>query len=199
MAENLNGATRGARRKGIGGHSLPNRGATDTWLTPPAIIEALGPFDLDPCAAPEPRPWTTAVNHITWPADGLFAEWKGRVWCNPPYGSATGAWMKRMGEHGHGTALIFARTETADWHRHIWPKASGILFLAGRIHFHYPDGRRAVANAGGPSALIAYGSDDAERLSRTKIKGHFVDLRERHPSEKAAPNNPSSPVKGLST
>lgn len=28
---------------------------SDIWLTPPHILDALGPFDLDPCA-PDPRP-----------------------------------------------------------------------------------------------------------------------------------------------
>lgn len=31
-----------------------------TWLTPPHIIEALGPFDLDPCCPPT-MPWRTAT------------------------------------------------------------------------------------------------------------------------------------------
>jgi len=33
----------------IGKHERPNKGATDIWLTPLEIIDALGPFDLDPC------------------------------------------------------------------------------------------------------------------------------------------------------
>ncbi|NCW30719.1 MAG: adenine methyltransferase, partial [Alphaproteobacteria bacterium] len=32
---------------------------TTTWLTPPAVIKALGEFDLDPCASLD-RPWDTA-------------------------------------------------------------------------------------------------------------------------------------------
>ncbi len=35
--------------------------ATDTWLTPKFIIDALGPFDLDPCACPNPRPFDCAL------------------------------------------------------------------------------------------------------------------------------------------
>lgn len=30
------------KRAGIGSHTLPNRGATNDWITPPHIIEALG-------------------------------------------------------------------------------------------------------------------------------------------------------------
>lgn len=158
---------------GIGAHHSPVAG-TDTWLTPPNIVEALGPFDLDPCAAPEPRPWPTAARHITWPQDGLAEKWHGRVWCNPPYGRATAVWLDRMAQHGHGTALIFARTETAMFVEHAWRRATALLFLHGRLHFHHADGTRAPANAGGPSVLIAYGKPDAEALWRSQLPGHYV-------------------------
>lgn len=52
---------------------------SDTYLTPREIIDALGPFELDPCAAPEPRPWPTAERHIVLPEDGLAADWGGGI------------------------------------------------------------------------------------------------------------------------
>jgi hypothetical protein len=168
---------RGIGGVGMGGHSLPNRGESDVWLTPPGIVERLGRFDLDPCAAPDPRPWDTAAYHITSPDDGLAVEWWGRVWLNPPYGSETSLWMERLAEHGVGSALIFARTETNCWHRHVWPKASAIRFLEGRLFFHRADGSRAPHNAGAPTAIIAYGNSDAEKLSASGILGFFIDLR----------------------
>lgn len=39
--------------------------SSNIWLTPRNIIEATGPFDLDPCAAPAPQPWPTAKVHYT--------------------------------------------------------------------------------------------------------------------------------------
>lgn len=165
---------RKSQGKGIGGHTLAGNGAFDTWLTPPEILWALGEFDLDPCAAPSPRPWPTAKRHIELPEDGLALPWEGRVYCNPPYGDKTSNWMERMATHGHGIALIFARTETDYWHRWIWPFTSGILFLAGRLNFYLPCGTRAGGNAGGPSALVAYGKSDAEILERCPIPGAFV-------------------------
>ena len=50
-------------KKGIGSHQK-SIGDNQVWLTPKFILDALGPFDLDPCAAPEPRPWNTAAKHI---------------------------------------------------------------------------------------------------------------------------------------
>ena len=62
-----------------------HRTITTTWLTPPGIIDALGPFDLDPCGHPG---WPTADRLICLPDDGLAADWPAsdRVWLNPPYG-----------------------------------------------------------------------------------------------------------------
>ncbi len=49
---------------------------TDEWYTPKWIIDALGEFDLDPCA-PEHRLWNTAKRHITAKEDGLKNPWGG--------------------------------------------------------------------------------------------------------------------------
>src|SRR5690349_17674464 len=118
-------------KKGIGGHQANWDGRSDTWLTPPHILKSLGKFDLDPCAAPSPRPWPTAKRHVELPTDGLSVEWKGRVWLNPPYGPQTGLWVERLAKHGNGISLTFARTETKFWHDWIFPFGHGILFLKG--------------------------------------------------------------------
>lgn len=159
--------------RGIGGHQSASA-QTTTWLTPPHIIEALGgagSFDLDPCGHPG---WVTARRAICLPEDGFVADWSGRVWLNPPYGRETFDWLDRLADHGRGTALTFARTETSGFFRSVWSRASALLFLEGRLHFHRSDGSRAEANAGGPSVLIAYGDEDAEVLRRCGLAGAFV-------------------------
>ena len=165
---------------GIGGHQSP-RMETDVWLTPPEILAELGKFDLDPCACSEPRPWPTADEHYTVQDNGLRKPWHGRVWLNPPYGSPSvvGPWMRRLADHGRGTALIFARTETALFFETVWRKASACLFLEGRLFFHYPDGRKAGNNSGAPSVLVAYGDEDAQTLAGCGIRGALVDLRRK--------------------
>ena len=152
---------------------------SDTWLTPPELLAALGPFDLDPCACPEPRPWPTAAVHFTREDNGLLKPWSGRVFLNPPYGgpSIVGPWLRRMVNHGNGIALIFARTETDLFHEMIWRQAVAVLFLRGRLFFHRPDGGRAGANAGAPSCLVAYGALNASVLEQSGIDGHLVSLR----------------------
>ena len=166
--------------KAIGGHQSAAAKST-TWLTPPEVLDALGgwqSFDLDPCAAPLPRPWPTARRmNAEADGDGLALEWSGRVFLNGPYGAALAQWLAKMGDHGRGTALMFARTETDMFHREVWERAHGLLFLEGRLHFHHADGTRAKANGGAPSVLAAYGLDDMDRLAACDLSGAFVPLR----------------------
>jgi len=161
----------------MGGHQSA-ASESEVWLTPPHVLQALGVFDLDPCACMEPRPWPTASHHYTRVENGLAREWRGRVWLNPPYGgpSVIGPWMRRMAGHGYGTALIFARTETEVFQSCVWQRAAAVLFLAGRLHFHRRDGSRAPANAGAPSCLVAYGPLDAVALRECGLPGKWVAL-----------------------
>jgi hypothetical protein len=81
-----------------------------------------------------------------------------------------------MSEHGAGTALIFARTETSWFINSVWasPTASAALFLHGRVNFHRADGSRAEWNGGAPSVLIAYGNNDADKLRTSGLAGTYV-------------------------
>lgn len=157
---------------GIGIHTKPNRGITNDWITPPEILKALGTFDLDPCVC-TPQPWPTARQMFNREQNGLSQEWHGRVWLNPPYGPEAWEWLAKLAEHGRGTALIFARTETEGFVREVWRKADAMLFLEGRLHFHHPNGARAKGNSGGPSVLVAYGADDAEKLADCGLTGAY--------------------------
>lgn len=163
----------------MSGHQRPNRGLSDVWLTPPEILEALvaagGKFELDPAAAPEPRPWDTAERHITLPEDGLLADWgTAYAWCNPPFGREVGGWLHRMGRHGNGVALCAARTETEWFRSAVWGMAASVLFLAARPHFHLPTGERAAHNSGVPICLVAYGHRAARTLARVSLDGALV-------------------------
>lgn len=158
---------------------------TTTWLTPPDILAKLGgpdSFDLDPCAAPN-MPWRTARHMLTEAEDGLAHDWRqfgGRVYLNPPYtNSEIGTWLSRLGDHGDGIALIFARTETEVFHRQVWERCDALLFMEGRLYFHHGDGTRASANAGAPSVFCAYGEENADILNECGIPGAFVPLRLR--------------------
>jgi hypothetical protein len=113
--------------------------------------------------------------HYTIIDDGLSKDWFGRVWLNPPYGRHTGTWLNKLAEHGRGTALIFARTETRMFVDCVWSKATAVLFLAGRLTFHNSDGSIPTANSGAPSVLVAYGRADADRLAKSGLSGFYTD------------------------
>lgn len=146
----------------IGKHERPNKGKSDTWLTPPWLLERLGKFDLDPCPPNGD--------------DGLNYEWSGRVWLNPPY-SKNDLFMQKMAFHGRGMALVFARTETKWFQKWVFPYAKSILFFNKRIKFYKEDCTEAKGNAGAPSVLIAYSKHDSEILKRLDDLGFFVEIK----------------------
>lgn len=157
-------------------NSAVSESSKDEWLTPPYIVEALGPFDLDPCAPSNP-PWRTAARHISLPDDGLTAPWSGRVWLNPPYGRETFRWMDRLAEHKSGIALIFARTETLGFHETIWEKAHSLFFFKRRLCFYHVDGTQGDA-ANAPSVLVSYSAEDTDilDLAQWQLSGKLVRL-----------------------
>ncbi len=185
------------QKSGIGSHTLPNKDETDDWITPKYIIDELGPFELDPCQSLT-QPWPCAVRGYTIRDNGLAKNWPRRemVYLNAPYSNAE-PFMQRLAEHKNGIALLFGRTETAMFRSHIWQEADAVLFVAGRLHFCYPDpldpvrclthdhvwtGRpendkklwcphcgTAKGNSGGPSCIVAYGGKAVQRL-RDRIR-----------------------------
>lgn len=148
---------------------------TDEWYTPKEIINALGRFDLDPCA-PENRLWDTARRHFTKADDGLTREWQGCVWLNPPYSQQPmKAFVKKLAEHGDGIALLHNRADTGLFHDVIFKKAAGIFFTRGRIRFYAPDGTLGQQPTVG-SVLIAFGDKANEMLRNTALDGKYINL-----------------------
>ena len=147
----------------------------ETWLTPKWVIDALGEFDLDPCAA-ETQPWPTAKKHYTKYDDGLALPWSGRVWMNPPYNTKVNMWTRRLADHGNGVALVFVRSHRKWFIEDVLLRADATLFIEGRIVFYKPSGKPAGLSGKHPSALVAYGSKNAKALEGSGIAGSFLDL-----------------------
>jgi hypothetical protein len=154
-------------------------GKTNVWLTPKDLLDALGAFDLDPCAA-DPRPFDIGTKlNFTQADDGLAQEWPQDhfAFCNPPYGPHTGAWLDRMAQHNYGIALTFARTETRAMQRAL-RRCSAVFFPDKRVTFltgkppHLP-GR---TSGGAPSMLLAFGHMAALRLGFLKNGQLFVPV-----------------------
>lgn len=164
---------------GFGGHERPFRGQSEDWLTPPHILQALGKFDLDPCASLRQK-GKTAARQYTINDDGLNQKWGGRVWLNPPYGDKTDEWMAKLSKHRNGIALIYARTETRMFFDSVWNTANGIFFLQKRLAFVGPDNSTS-GEATAPSALISYdraGTRANQNVLRfCKLPGKFLEIK----------------------
>lgn len=130
------------------------------WATPVQLMEALRtefPFTMDACAS--------AGNHQAeeWfgeDSDGLGAvEWRGVVWCNPPYGREIEAWIeKAIREAERGATIVMllpARTDTRWFHALALPFAAEIRFLRGRLSFRLI-GKRVDGRAPFPSLLLVF-------------------------------------------
>lgn len=150
------------------------------WLTPAHIVNAVGPFALNPAAASD-MPWPTAKKTLHRDA-GLWHRWyrKDMVWLAPPARQRE-VWMRRCADHGNGIALVYARTDTAWFCETVWrhPNTTAVLFLTGRVHFAGPNGRQR-GPAPAPSVLVAYGKKARRRLERAvrdwKLRGRLVIL-----------------------
>lgn len=169
-------------RRIFDGH--PELGATvdnDTWLTPRYILDQLGSFDLDPCAADCAPKWTNARFIFTKHSDGLAdnAVWNGRVFMNPPF-SATSRWLARHAKHANGISLVPATTESIVWRKHVWTGAKAILLLHGRMRFCNLDGSATTGRPLRSIALIAWTEFDAAVLRGSTLAGVLLEDWKQH-------------------
>lgn len=116
------------------------------WYTPSDLLAEvrafLGADYFDPCPASGGR----------LRSNGLSVSWAGeRVYCNPPYGRAISAWIRKALTEPVAEVILLvpARTDTA-WFQALFQHT--ICFLRGRLRFS-----GAVSGAPFPSALVYRG------------------------------------------
>ena len=138
----------GFTRRERGGRPAFPRSATGDWSTPEELRKALDAefhFDLDPCPLQSQE-------------DGLlplFSDWRGhRVFCNPVYGPAIPKWLARWHEADLAVYLIPARTDTRAFHSIVFPHASEIRFIRGRLKFG-----GSKTGAPFPSCIVVFRKD----------------------------------------
>ena len=156
----------------------------DEWLTPHWIIDAIGPFDTDPCASIE-RPFDIGQKHnYTYLDNGLMQNWEGRVFCNPPYGKHLAGWLNKCALHKNVIAMIFVRTDTAAFHNYIFPYAHSIMFMSCRMRFINNRGEISSNLAGSPSSLISYDQNNTDVINDAilakKLRGYIVMLENKN-------------------
>lgn len=137
--------------------SVGYTGGSDEHDTPieffAPISDAIGGFDLDPCASDSSD---LAETNLT-KEDGGLREWWGKTYMNPPY-SDVSDWMEHANQqHQHGNtdlivALVFARSST-QWFHNYATEADVLCFVEGRLTFG-----GAENSAPAPSMVAVWGS-----------------------------------------
>ena len=113
---------------------------TNEWETPQWFFDMLHAefkFTLDPCATEKNH---KCKKYYTLIDNGLNHDWSNDiVFLNPPFGGNTGAWIKKALEESKKGAivvcLIVSSTDRSYWHDYIFPFASQIRFIRGRLSF----------------------------------------------------------------
>lgn len=131
----------------------------DVWSTPPeffAAVDRVCNFGLD-AAANEDN--ALCARYWTEEDDGLSQEWKGRVWCNPPYSQVRYWTRKAADEFECGNAdlvvmLVPVRTSTR-WWRNAVASGARVVFVPNRLYFTSDKG--VTGRAGFDSALLCWG------------------------------------------
>ena len=137
-------------------------GSTNVWITPDYILKwvkkEFGPIGLDAAADVDN---SVALHFIDEQMDALVTPWNSSeiVWCNPPYGKEAKKFVERAIDQvakkncPKVVMLLAVRTDTKMFQELIFPKASRIHFIKGRVKFQRgtgktrPDERPAFASA----------------------------------------------------
>ena len=131
----------------------------DCWETPQALFDELDAefhFTLDAAASDTN---TKCKQYFTKEQDALTRSWFGNVFVNPPYGRMLPRFVaKALNEAKKSHLLVVmltpARTDTSYWHDYIFPNATDIRFLRGRIKFELDGNPKDAAPF--PSAVIVF-------------------------------------------
>ena len=125
---------------------------SNEWITPQWLFDKLNNefnFTLDPCSN---NGNAKCKKYFTIKEDGLKQDWsRDVVFMNPPYGGNTDRWIKKAwSESLKGSivvCLIVSSTDRSYWHNYIFPYASQIRFVRGRLKFSSADSTAPFASA----------------------------------------------------
>lgn len=145
------------------------------WETPDSLFKELNStfnFYMDVCAIEKNK---KLDRYISPEQDGLTTPWKGTCWMNPPYTRRQHLWVEKAikevkcGNCDTVVILIPARTETVAWQEHIFPNATAISFIRGRLKFN-----NMSSGAPFPSALVVIGRVTDNQLRVLQKYGRLI-------------------------
>jgi hypothetical protein len=123
---------------------------SDEWCTPERLCEALGEFDLDPCASAFSHVRARTHYSLVHGQNGLELPWVGSVFCNPPYSRpGINRFCERLSIHDGPWVALVKLDPTTNWWRTLTDGAEWSPFRR-RIKF---EGVRTFT-APFPSALV---------------------------------------------
>lgn len=141
----------------------------DNLRTPQYIINALGAFNLDPCAGE----FTQIADTNWWDGrgeNGLDRDWYGMVYCNPPF-SQKDIWIKKMIDHNNGI-LVLPERGSAPWFGPLAQSCKMYFVMGRKINF---DGGSSSNNVG--SVLFPFGKTAILRIEESGLPGHFNQVK----------------------
>lgn len=154
---------------------------SDEYETPPWLFEKLDKaFDFSLDAAASPENYKCNI-YYTENFSGLIGSWERYVvFCNPPYSkrglqSQAADWCAKAarGNHIMCAMLLPARTDTQLWHDYVFPSATEILFIKGRLKF-LVDGTEMPTSAPFPSAIVLFKGSGTSKMAR--FPSDFEDI-----------------------
>jgi site-specific DNA-methyltransferase (adenine-specific) len=140
-------------------------GSTNVWITPDYILKwvqkEFGPIGLDAAADVDN---SVALHFIDEQMDALVTPWNSSeiVWCNPPYGREAKKFVERAIDQvakkncPKVVMLLAVRTDTKMFQELIFPKASRIHFIKGRVKFQRAGKTRPEERPNFASAIVVF-------------------------------------------
>lgn len=145
----------------------------DEWYTPKNIVNMFGEFDLDVASNEYNSKRLNISKYYSKQNSALDKEWKGKVWCNPPFSLKEQFIKKAREQVDKGNCEVYMllpmRMETIALHKHI----------LNRSHIYIPNGRISFLNEKGikqgtpnfASVIIKITKEKCNTYSTINIKG----------------------------
>jgi len=155
--------------------------ASHEWYTPEQYLEAvrgvLGGIDLDPASCAEANKTVMAETYYDANQDGLSQPWRGRIFLNPPYGSAGPPFIERLiselksGNVTEAVVLVNSHATETSWFQ---PLFGGVLcFTDHRIDFVSPTGEAQCGSTHG-SCFVYFGDNEKDFIRIFRNFGYVV-------------------------
>lgn len=149
------------------------------WYTPAYIFEALCcKFDMDVAAARD-----VSLTHV--PAttflctNSLQSDWRGLVWCNPPWAGRgqKQPWIDKIDRHGNGLLLTPDRTSTR-WWQNAGEKAAAVIFIYGKVKFIPGPGNSSnYKQPGNGTTIFAWGRGGIAAIRNAEKNGLGIVMK----------------------